>query len=79
MLGIVANLEKMRLLHRTPHQTHGRIMQSELTEKGTDVLASARKAIDNVEKSMAVGFTAKEIATTTVHASTVCPEYAFRI
>jgi DNA-binding MarR family transcriptional regulator len=63
MLGIVANLEKMRLLHRTPHQTHGRIMQTELTQKGTEVLASARKAIDNVEKSMAVGFTAKEIAT----------------
>ena len=28
---------------------------------------------------MTVGFTAKEIAYTTVHASTVCPEYAFRI
>jgi DNA-binding MarR family transcriptional regulator len=63
MLGIVANLEKMRLLHRTPHQTHGRIMQSELTQKGTEVLASARKAIDNVEKSMTVGFTAEEIGT----------------
>jgi DNA-binding MarR family transcriptional regulator len=63
MLGIVANLEKMRLLHRTPHQTHGRIMQSELTEKGTDVLASARQAIDDVEKCMTVGFTAEEIRT----------------
>src|SRR6202789_4682009 len=63
MLGILANLEKMRLLHRTPHQTHGRIMQSELTHKGTEVLASARKAIHDVEKSMTVGFTAEEIAT----------------
>jgi DNA-binding MarR family transcriptional regulator len=63
MLGVVANLEKMRLLHRTPHQTHGRIMQSELTQKGTKVLASAREAIDDVEKSMTVGFTAEEIAT----------------
>ena len=63
MLGIVANLEKMGLLHRTPHQTHGRIMQSELTKKGTEVLASAREAIDDVEKRMTVGFTAEEIST----------------
>jgi DNA-binding MarR family transcriptional regulator len=63
MLGIVANLEKMRLLHRTPHHTHGRIMQSELTRKGAKVLASARDAIADVEKRMTVGFTAEEIAT----------------
>jgi len=63
MLGIVANLEKMGLLHRTPHQIHGRIMQSELTQKGTEVLASAREAINGVEKSMTVGFTAEEIRT----------------
>jgi DNA-binding MarR family transcriptional regulator len=37
-------------------------MQSELTQKGTEALASAREAIDDVEKSMTVGFTAKEIA-----------------
>jgi DNA-binding MarR family transcriptional regulator len=63
MLGIVANLEKMKLLHRTPHQTHGRIMQSELTKKGAEVLASAREAIDDVEKRMTNGFTAEEIRT----------------
>ena len=63
MLGIVANLEKMGLLHRTPHRTHGRIMQSELTQRGTEVLASAREAIDDVEKNMTVGFTADEIGT----------------
>jgi DNA-binding MarR family transcriptional regulator len=63
MLGIVANLEKMGLLHRTPHPIHGRIMQSELTQKGTEVLASAREAINGVEKSMTVGFTAEEIRT----------------
>jgi len=63
MLGIVANLEKTGLLHRTPHQIHGRIMQSELTQKGTEVLASARAAINEVEKGMTVGFTAAEIRT----------------
>src|ERR1700691_5495685 len=49
MLGIVANLEKMGLLRRTPHQIHGRIMQSELTKKGSAVLASACQAIHDVE------------------------------
>ncbi len=63
MLGIVANLEKTGHLHRTPHQIHGRIMQSELTEKGAEVLERAREAINEVEKSMTVGFTAKEINT----------------
>jgi DNA-binding MarR family transcriptional regulator len=38
-------------------------MQSELTQKGTEVLASAREAVNEVEKSMTVGFTAKEIST----------------
>ena len=33
MLGTVANLEKTELLRRTPHEIHGRIMQSALTQK----------------------------------------------
>jgi DNA-binding MarR family transcriptional regulator len=61
MLGIVANLEKTGLLRRTPHEIHGRIMQSELTPKGTEMLVSAREAIDKVEKRMTVGFTPEEI------------------
>jgi DNA-binding MarR family transcriptional regulator len=38
-------------------------MQSELTQKGTEVLESACEAIVDVEKSMTVGFTAEEIGT----------------
>jgi DNA-binding MarR family transcriptional regulator len=60
MLGIVAGLEKTGLLRRTPHQIHGRIMQSELTPKGTAALASAREAISEVEKGVTKGFTAEE-------------------
>ncbi len=63
MLGIVANLEKAELMRRTPHEIHGRIMQSELTPKGTKVLTSAREAIHAVEKGMTAGFTAAEIRT----------------
>ena len=74
MLGIVANLEKTELLRRTPHAIHGRIMQSELTQKGTEVLASAREAIHEVEKSMTAGFTAAQ----TVH-SCLCFNGVLRI
>src|SRR3984893_8970529 len=42
MLGIVANLERIGLLRRKPHPTHGRIRQSELTEKGDVVVGKAR-------------------------------------
>jgi DNA-binding MarR family transcriptional regulator len=63
MLGIVANLEKTKLLLRTPHQIHGRIMQSELTPNGAKVLERAREAIHEVEKRMTAGFTAAETRT----------------
>ena len=61
MLGIVANLERMGLLRRTPHRTHGRVMQSELTQAGLEVLEGALKAIEGVEKSMTAGFSAGEV------------------
>jgi len=63
MLGIVANLEKMGLLRRRPHQIHGRVMQSELTPKGVKALTRARKAIKGVESSMTVNFSHKETET----------------
>lgn len=55
MLGIVANLEMMGLLPRTPHETHGCIMPSALTQKSAEVPARARKAIDDMEKCVTVG------------------------
>ena len=79
MLGIVADQEMMRLLHRTPHQTHGRIMHSELTQKGAEVLARAPEAIDDVEKSVTVGFTAEEIDTLRSMLQRCAQKYAFRI
>lgn len=63
MQGIVANLEKMGLLHRKPHRHHGRILETQLTLEGTKALASARKAIAGVESSLTAGFSEKEIGT----------------
>jgi DNA-binding MarR family transcriptional regulator len=61
MQGIVANLERIGLLRRKPHPTHGRIRQSELTEKGDVVLAKAHKLLIGVEKAMTSGFKKEEI------------------
>ena len=61
MQGIVANLERLGLLRRKPHPTHGRIRQSELTEKGDVVLAKAHKLLIGVEEAMTSGFKKEEI------------------
>jgi DNA-binding MarR family transcriptional regulator len=61
MQGIVANLERLGLLRRKPHPTHGRIRQSELTEKGDVVLAKAHKVLIGVEEAMTSGFKKEEI------------------
>jgi DNA-binding MarR family transcriptional regulator len=61
MQGIVANLERIGLLRRKPHPTHGRIQQSALTEKGGVVLAKAHKLLIGVEQAMTSGFKKEEI------------------
>ena len=61
MQGIVANLERLGLLRRKPHPTHGRIRQSELTKTGDVVLAKAHKLLIGVEETMTSGFHKEEI------------------
>ena len=61
MQGIVANMEKQGLLRRVPHPTHGRIRQSELTRKGTDVLARAHKVLIGIEEKMTAGLSQEEV------------------
>lgn len=61
MQGIVANLERGGLLRREPHPTHGRIRQSELTEKGNEVLAKAHVLLIGVEEAMTSGFKKEEV------------------
>jgi DNA-binding MarR family transcriptional regulator len=61
MQGIVATLERIGLLRRKPHPTHGRIRQSELTEKGGIVLGKAHRLLIGVEDTMTSGFKKEEI------------------
>lgn len=59
---IVANLERMGALVRTPHATHGRVLQIGVSTKGRQLLARCRTAVDAIEREMAVGLTAVEEA-----------------
>lgn len=59
---IVANLERMGALVRTPHATHGRVLQIGVSAKGRQLLARCRTAVDAIEREMAVGLTAVEEA-----------------
>jgi DNA-binding MarR family transcriptional regulator len=61
MQGVVANMEKQGLLRRAPHPTHGRIRQSELTRKGTDLLAEAHKVLIGIEEKMTAGLSQEEV------------------
>ncbi len=52
MHGIVSNLEKRKLAKRKNDPQHGRILCTELTKQGLNLVQKAHKIILNVEASM---------------------------
>ena len=52
MHGVLANLVRDRLLLRDPDPVHGRILRSNLTKRGRQVLAEAHKRVREVEDVM---------------------------
>ena len=52
MHAIVSNLEKRNLLKRTSDLQHGRILRTELTTQGFEVVQEAHKIIKKVEDAM---------------------------
>ena len=61
MLGIVANLERLRLIRRRAHPTHGRILISDLTSDGEVVLKSAHGLLKDIDETMTTAFKQGEI------------------
>ena len=49
MQGIVANLERARLLERSIDPSHGRILRGELTKKGAKILREAHAQVKKIE------------------------------
>jgi DNA-binding MarR family transcriptional regulator len=52
MQGVLSNLERDELLRRLPDPAHGRILRSELTARGRNLLARAHMAVRAVEDKM---------------------------
>jgi DNA-binding MarR family transcriptional regulator len=52
MHSIVSNLEKQNFIKRTSDPRHGRILQTELTKQGSDIVKKAHGIISNVELRM---------------------------
>ena len=52
MHGIVSNLEKRGLIHRKSYASHGRILCTELTQRGSEVVTQAHDMIHAVESRM---------------------------
>jgi DNA-binding MarR family transcriptional regulator len=59
LLGV---LERSGLVERSPHPTHGRILQVNLTDEGRRRLDEARPAVDRLEKLIDEGYTKEQIA-----------------
>lgn len=59
MHGIVKNLEKLKLIKRKSDSEHGRVLCTELTNKGRNLLIKARVLIQSCEKEMLSTFSDK--------------------
>jgi DNA-binding MarR family transcriptional regulator len=59
---VLPTLERKGLIERRPHPTHGRILQSKLTDDGRRRLEEANPAVRALEEATEDGFTAEEIA-----------------
>ena len=62
MNGVLATLERERLIARRAHPTHGRILQVFLTEEGTGRLQRATPAVRAVERTLEEGLSAEDVA-----------------
>lgn len=59
MHGIVSNLEKRNLIKRKSDPEHGRVLSTQLTKKGLEVLRKAHIIIAKIEKSMTMSMNDK--------------------
>jgi len=60
MQGMLVTLERDGLILRTPHPEHGRIIMTDLTEKGRKTAQAGMIAAESVERQMLAGLTKDE-------------------
>jgi DNA-binding MarR family transcriptional regulator len=60
---IIRNLERDGAIQKTPHPVHGRVLQWTLTPRGRALLVKCRRHALALERRLANGMTARELAT----------------
>jgi DNA-binding MarR family transcriptional regulator len=59
MNAILVGLERARLVERTPHSEHGRVIEAHLTKRGRAKLLNAHQTVFRIEERMLSGMTAE--------------------
>lgn len=59
---IVTKLEGSRLIERSPHPEHGRVLRAYLTGKGRDLVSGAHEKVEAVEDCMLAGLSQEDRA-----------------
>ncbi|WP_445151295.1 MarR family winged helix-turn-helix transcriptional regulator [Baekduia sp. Peel2402] len=60
MMQVISKLEADGLIVRAPDANHGRILRTEITEKGREVLAACDRSVTQMEKAMLADFSREE-------------------
>jgi DNA-binding MarR family transcriptional regulator len=63
MNGVIVTLERQGLVARSPHPTHGRILQVTLTDEGERRLHAATPAVRRLERIIDADVTPQELVT----------------
>ncbi|WP_209324956.1 MarR family winged helix-turn-helix transcriptional regulator [Brevibacterium renqingii] len=61
--GLLARMETAGLVARTPDESDQRVTRVSLTDRGSDVAAEARTALDDLNAALNEGFDDEELAT----------------
>ena len=76
MQGVIANLARDGLLRRSEDPTHGRILKTELTPRGREVLAQAHAAVASIEAVMIRALAAPDVTRLTALLATCADNLA---
>jgi DNA-binding MarR family transcriptional regulator len=60
MNQLVTGLEVRALVRRSPHPTHGRILQTGLTQAGQELITAAHERVRAVEAAMVAGLSERQ-------------------
>jgi DNA-binding MarR family transcriptional regulator len=60
MMQVISQLEAAGLIERTPDADHGRILRTEITASGREVLAACDKSVTQMEKAMLADLSREE-------------------